>query len=281
MSKNLSLNCGGHLVSLEKPLVMGVLNVTPDSFYDGGRYTGEEQVLEQTRRMLTEGASFIDVGGMSSRPGAEIISVEEELQRVIPVIKLVKKEFPEALISIDTIRGEVAREAAAAGAVMINDISAGKFDPEMFPAVAELGLPYVLMHMQGKPSDMQKSPQYENVTLEVLDFFIHQVGALRELGVKDIVLDPGFGFGKTVGHNYQLLRELEVFKMLDCPVLAGVSRKSMICKVLGVKPAEALNGTTAVNTLALLKGAHILRVHDVKEAREAIKIVEAFGESEK
>ena len=276
MTKNFTLNCGGRLVSLEKPLVMGVLNVTPDSFYDGGRYTAEEQVLEQTRRMLEEGAAFIDVGGMSSRPGAQIISIEEELQRVIPVIKLIKKHFPEALISIDTIRGQVARQAADAGAVMINDISAGKFDPVMFPTVAELGLPYVLMHMQGKPADMQKDPVYENVTLEVLDFFIRQVGTLRELGVKDIILDPGFGFGKTVAHNYQLLRDLAVFNMLDCPTLAGVSRKSMICKVLGVKPAEALNGTTAVNTLALLGGAHILRVHDVKEAREAIEIVSAF-----
>lgn len=279
MSLPLTLNCAGTLVSLDQPAIMGILNVTPDSFYDGGNYQSDVAVLKQTERMLAEGADFIDVGGMSSRPGAELINEEEELRRVIPVIEAIKKNFPDALISVDTVRSMVAREAAQSGAVMINDISAGKFDEDMFETVAALQLPYVLMHMQGQPSNMQNHPDYSQVTTDVLDFLIQKVGALRKLGVVDIIVDPGFGFGKTVEHNYRLLHDLEAFKILDCPILVGISRKSMICKVLGVSPTGALNGTTALHAIALLNGAHLLRVHDVKEALETVRLVSAYTKS--
>ena len=274
MSPTLSINCGGTLLSLDKPRVMGILNVTPDSFYDGGKYTSDRAIMNQVERMLSEGADLIDVGGMSSRPGAVLIDEELEVKRVIPVIRSILTHFPNTLISVDTVRSSVAREAAAAGAVMINDISAGKFDAKMCSTVAELQLPYVLMHMQGSPEDMQHNPEYSQVTVEVLDFFIQKLGELRALGVKDVILDPGFGFGKTVAHNYQLLTNLSAFSMLDCPVLAGLSRKSMICKVLEVNPSKALNGTTALHMVALQNGARLLRVHDVKEARETISLFE-------
>jgi len=274
MSTTLSINCGGTLLSLDKPRVMGILNVTPDSFYDGGKYTSDRAIMNQVERMLSEGADLIDVGGMSSRPGAVLIDEELEVKRVIPVIRSILTHFPNTLISVDTVRSSVAREAAAAGAVMINDISAGKFDAKMCSTVAELQLPYVLMHMQGSPEDMQHNPEYSQVTVEVLDFFIQKLGELRALGVKDVILDPGFGFGKTVAHNYQLLTNLSAFSMLDCPVLAGLSRKSMICKVLEVNPSKALNGTTALHMVALQNGARLLRVHDVKEARETISLFE-------
>ena len=274
MSTTLSINCGGTLLSLDKPRVMGILNVTPDSFYDGGKYTSDRAIMNQVERMLSEGADLIDVGGMSSRPGAVLIDEELEVKRVIPVVRSILTHFPNTLISVDTVRSSVAREAAAAGAVMINDISAGKFDAKMCSTVAELQLPYVLMHMQGSPEDMQHNPEYSQVTVEVLDFFIQKLGELRALGVKDVILDPGFGFGKTVAHNYQLLTNLSAFSMLDCPVLAGLSRKSMICKVLEVNPSKALNGTTALHMVALQNGARLLRVHDVKEARETISLFE-------
>lgn len=274
MSTTLSINCGGTLLSLDKPRVMGILNVTPDSFYDGGKYTSDRAIMNQVERMLSEGADLIDVGGMSSRPGAVLIDEELEVKRVIPVVRSILTHFPNTLISVDTVRSSVAREAAAAGAVMINDISAGKFDAKMCSTVAELQLPYVLMHMQGSPEDMQHNPEYSQVTVEVLDFFIQKLGELRALGVKDVILDPGFGFGKTVAHNYQLLTNLSAFSILDCPVLAGLSRKSMICKVLEVNPSKALNGTTALHMVALQNGARLLRVHDVKEARETISLFE-------
>lgn len=274
MSTTLSINCGGTLLSLDKPRVMGILNVTPDSFYDGGKYTSDRAIMNQVERMLSEGADLIDVGGMSSRPGAVLIDEELEVKRVIPVVRSILTHFPNTLISVDTVRSSVAREAAVAGAVMINDISAGKFDAKMCSTVAELQLPYVLMHMQGSPEDMQHNPEYSQVTVEVLDFFIQKLGELRALGVKDVILDPGFGFGKTVAHNYQLLTNLSAFSMLDCPVLAGLSRKSMICKVLEVNPSKALNGTTALHMVALQNGARLLRVHDVKEARETISLFE-------
>lgn len=278
MSYPLSLNCRGTLLTLDQPRIMGILNVTPDSFYDGGKFDKDQAWLSHVERMLDEGADLIDVGGMSSRPGADLISEEEELKRVIPVVKGILKNFPQALVSVDTIRSAVARQAADEGAVMVNDISAGKFDPEMFSTVAELKLPYVLMHMQGEPSTMQKDPKYRKVTLDVLDFLIQKVGQLRELGVADIVIDPGFGFGKTVAHNYRLLRDLASFEMLDCPILVGASRKSMICRVLGVSPEHALNGTTAVHALALLNGANLLRVHDVRQAVEVIQIMDAYAQ---
>jgi dihydropteroate synthase len=268
----LTLNCRGRLLSLEEPVVMGILNVTPDSFFDGGRYNSKDDVLRQTERMLEEGAAIIDIGGMSSRPGAELIAVEEEMQRVLPPIQAIASAFPKAIVSIDTVRSQVAREAVEAGASIVNDISAAAFDEAMYPTVAALGVPYVLMHMQGSPKTMQRHPEYEDVVQEVLDFLIAEIGKLRALDVKDIVLDPGFGFGKTVAHNYQLLKQMHVFGITELPVLAGLSRKSMINKVLKTKPEHALNGTTALNMVALQQGAKILRVHDVRPAVETIKL---------
>lgn len=267
-----TLNCNGQILSLIEPLIMGIVNVTPDSFYDGGVHTEEKKMLTKVEQMLLAGASIIDVGGMSSRPGAEIISVEEELKRVIPAITAINKRFPDALISIDTIHGRVAKEAVAVGSSIINDISAGKADSSMYPTVAELGVPYILMHMKGQPKNMQQQAKYEDVRTEVLDFFIQEIGDLRKLGVKDIIVDPGFGFGKSLSHNYQLLKYLHIFKVLDVPILAGLSRKSMIYKALDITAAEALNGTSVLNMIALQQGASILRVHDVKEAKETIQL---------
>ncbi len=267
-----TINCRGQLLDLSSPVVMGILNLTPDSFFDGGKYSNTDAALGQVEKMLSEGAAIIDVGGMSSRPGAVLISEEEELGRVLPVVESIVQQFPHAIISVDTFRAAVAKQSVAAGASIINDIYAGRFDEMMFETVASLGTPYIMMHMQGEPSNMQKAPTYEDVTLEVLDFFIPKIGQLRSLGVKDIVLDPGFGFGKTVAHNYQLLNNLHVFRMTDLPILAGISRKSMICKVLGVKPEQALNGTTALHMVALQQGARLLRVHDVKEAVETVQL---------
>lgn len=268
----LTLNCRGRLLSLDEPVVMGILNVTPDSFFDGGRYNSTDDALRQAERMLEEGAAIIDIGGMSSRPGSELIGVEEELQRVLPPIEAVASTFPETIISIDTVRSQVARQAVEAGASIVNDISAAAFDEALYPTVAELGVPYILMHMQGSPKTMQRNPEYEDVVREVLDFIIAEVGKLRALDVKDIVIDPGFGFGKTVEHNYQLLKQMHVFALTELPILAGLSRKSMINKVLKTKAAHALNGTTALNMVALQQGAKILRVHDVRPAVETIKL---------
>lgn len=267
-----TINCNGQLIDLSEPIIMGVLNVTPDSFFDGGKYENVKALLNQVRKMIEEGATIIDVGGMSSRPGAEIITIEEELNRVIPVIEQIKEHFPNVIISIDTVHSEVVRQSVAAGASIINDISAGTIDDQMFATVAKLNVPYVLMHMQGKPKNMQQKPDYEDVTKYVLNFFIEKIGELRALGVKDIILDPGFGFGKTIQHNYQLLQNFTIFKILDLSLLAGVSRKSMIYKVLDTTPQEALNGTSVLNTIALERGAKILRVHDVKEAKETITL---------
>lgn len=267
-----TLRCGHQLLDLSEPQVMGILNITPDSFFDGGKYQSVQAAVDRAGRMLEEGAAILDVGGMSSRPGAEIIEPEEELERVLPVLDGLHAAFPQAPLSIDTIRAEVARQAVRAGACMINDISAGRYDPGLFAAVAELNVPYILMHMQGDPKTMQRGPAYKDVVLEVLDFFLENVAKLRALGVVDILLDPGFGFGKTVAHNYRLLQELRTFQMLDCPILAGLSRKSMICRVLEVAPAQALNGTTALHMVALQQGARLLRVHDVREARQVIRL---------
>lgn len=269
----MTLHCKGRLLDLSEPIVMGILNITPDSFFDGGKFTDENALLRQAEKMLREGASLLDLGGASSRPGAEIIPESEEIARVIPAIETLLKNFPEALLSVDTWRAGVAQNAVEAGACIVNDISAGNLDPKMLDTVAALRTPYVLMHMQGSPDSMQQNPQYESIVTEVLDFFIQKIALLRSLGVKDIVLDPGFGFGKTVEHNYALLRNLQVFQNgLDLPVLAGISRKSMICKPLGIKPADALNGTSALHMVALQQGVRILRVHDVREAMEVIKL---------
>lgn len=271
----MTLNCRGQLLDLSRPVVMGILNATPDSFFDGGRHAGTSAALKQADKMLAEGAVILDVGGASSRPGAREVSEKEELERVIPVIEVIKSHFSEVIVSVDTWRAGVAREAVAAGASMVNDISAGKLDAGLYETMAGLDVPYILMHMQGMPANMQQNPHYDDVVTEVLDFFIRETEQLRALGVKDIVLDPGFGFGKTVEHNYQLLKNLHVFgRVTGLPVLAGISRKSMVCKVLKVNPDHALNGTTALHMIALQQGARILRVHDVKEAMEVIRLWE-------
>lgn len=268
-----TLNCKGRLLVAKSPLVMGIINATPDSFFQGSRHTGVDAILGQAEKMIREGAEIIDVGGQSTRPGSEQIDVAEETKRVLPAIEALSKNFPEAFISIDTYYSSVAKEAVSAGASIVNDISAGSIDGEMIETVAKLQTPYVLMHMRGIPNSMQQNPSYENVSREVLDFFIHKLPLLRQKGITDIIVDPGFGFGKTITHNFELLKNLSIFKMLDCPLLLGISRKSTIYKTLGTTVEEALNGSTVLNTIGLMKGADILRVHDVKEAREAVKLV--------
>jgi dihydropteroate synthase len=268
-----SLNCKGKLLDLSYPVVMGILNVTPDSFYDGGKLIDEVAVLKQAETMLLQGAAILDIGGASTRPGAVVVNEAEELQRVLPTLEVLIKNFPEALFSVDTWRAGVALAAVEAGAGIVNDISAGSLDPKFLKTVADLGVPYILMHMQGTPAIMQKNPHYEDVVTEVLDFFIEKIAILRGLGLKDIVLDPGFGFGKTIAHNFTLLKNLQAFQnVLGLPVLIGISRKSMVCKPLEIMPSEALNGTSALHMVALQQGASILRVHDVREAIEVIKL---------
>jgi len=274
-------------LSLASPAVMGILNVTPDSFYDGGKYfsltlggrAGEGAFLLHAEKMIAEGADIIDIGACSTRPNAKEVSEEEELRRLIPAIKLVRNKFPDVIISADTFRSRVAEEAVNAGADMINDVSGGsviaseaKQSQSMFETIAKLKVPYVLMHIQGTPQTMQKNPQYKDVVKDVKEYFSFKVGKLKSFKVEQIILDVGFGFGKTVEHNYTLLKHLAEFKEFGLPILAGISRKSMLNKALGTKPEEALNGTTAANTIALMNGANILRVHDVKEAKEALKI---------
>lgn len=272
-----TLQCGGKLVDLATPKVMGILNLTPDSFYDGGHFLADDgAILRQVEKMLTEGAAFVDVGGQSTRPGAETVGAADEAKRVVDKIWLIKRNFPDCLVSVDTFWADVARQAVEAGATLVNDVSAGKMDGAMYETVASLGVPYVLMHMQGTPSTMQQAPSYHDILIEILDFFIAEVGKLRNLGVKDILLDPGFGFGKTVAHNYALLKNLHALRVVGLPILVGVSRKSMICKTLGVSPKNALNGTTALHMVALQQGAKILRAHDVREAVEVIKIWEVM-----
>lgn len=263
------------------PLIMGILNVTPDSFFDGGKFTSEIQWLEHTQQMIDEGADIIDIGAYSTRPGATNVSEQDEMERLVNVIKSVRKQFPELLISADTFRASIASKAIDAGANIINDISGGTMDDMMFSTIAKLNVPYILMHIQGTPQTMQQNPHYENVTEDVFAFFTSKLKELKELGVSKVILDPGFGFGKTLEHNYQLLENLEKFNSIGLPVLVGFSRKSMICKLLKIKPEEALNGTSVLNTIALEKGAKILRVHDVKEAKEAVMIVEYFKKVKK
>jgi dihydropteroate synthase len=269
-----TLNCNGHLLDISDPIVMGVLNITPDSFYEESRVQSAENMLKKAEKMLYDGATILDIGGMSSRPGATIISEKEELSRVIPAIETVIRYFPKAVISVDTLRANVAKKSIEAGASIINDISGGNFDKAMFQTVADLkNVPYILMHMKGDtPKTMQKQAQYEDITLEIMDFFIEKLGILRGLAVKDIIIDVGFGFGKTIEHNFTLLKKLHVFKMLEVPILTGLSRKSMIWKTLNIPPDDALNGTSALHMIALQQGSKILRVHDVKEAIEVIKL---------
>lgn len=269
-----TINCRGKLVDLSQPVIMAILNITEDSFYKGSRFTEPQLIVDQAGKMLTDGALILDIGGMSSRPGAKIISEEEELDRVIPVIDLIYQTYPEAIISVDTIRAKVAEQAVAVGAAIINDISAGRIDPNMYATAAQLQVPYVLMHMQKRPENMQHDPIYEDVVQEVLDFMIKEVAELQGLGIKDIIIDPGFGFGKSVAHNYELLRSMHVFQILDQPILAGISRKSMIYKPLNISPDDALNGTSTLHLAALQQGARVLRVHDVAPAVEVIRLFE-------
>jgi dihydropteroate synthase len=273
-STNKTLNVNGRLIMLDPPRVMGILNVTPDSFYDGGKFKSDREILLQVEKMVRENADFIDVGGYSTRPGAEEISVNEELNRSVGTISLIRRRFPDAILSIDTFRSEVAQKAIDAGASIINDISGGELDPDMFQMAARLKVPYILMHMRGNPKTMNALTHYDNLLKEVLDFLQSRLQTLTKLGVKDVIVDPGFGFAKTREQNFQLLHELDKLGILGRPVLAGLSRKSMVWKTLDQKPEEALNGTTALNTIALLKNASILRVHDVKEAVEAVKLVQ-------
>ncbi len=270
----MTINCKGNLVDLSSPKVMGILNITPDSFYDGGKYKNESEILNQVEKMLFEGATFIDVGAYSSKPGANHISEKEELKRIIPVIDLLIKKIPEIIISVDTFRSKIALETVNSGAAIINDISGGKMDDKMFETVANLEVPYILMHMLGTPQNMQNNPVYKDVVQDIISFFAAQTFKLRQLKLNDVIIDVGFGFGKTIGHNFEILKNLSLFKSLDAPILAGVSRKSMLYKTLDISAQEALNATTSANTIALLNGASILRVHDVKEATEAVKIVE-------
>lgn len=275
----MTINCRGTLLDVSSPIVMGILNVTPDSFYEGSRMTTEHKVRAQVEKMLEEGARIIDIGGASSRPGADFVSVEEELSRVIPMIDLLVKHYPEALLSIDTYRGEVAKESIDSGIHLINDISASSIDETLLDVVAASKVPYVLMHMQGTPQNMQTEPNYDSVVVEVLDFLVQKIALLKSKGIQDIVIDPGFGFGKTIAHNYQLLNHLSVYKRLGMPILAGLSRKSMIWKVLNNTPQEALQGTTALHVIALQNGANILRVHDVRPAVEAIQLMQVLDDN--
>ena len=268
----MTINCKGQLIDLSTPKVMGILNVTPDSFYDGGSYKDERDILNQAKQMLAEGAAFIDIGGYSSRPGAEFVSENEELNRVIPVIKLILQHFPECLISIDTFRSTVAQKAIEAGAAIVNDISAGKLDDAMITTVGKLSVPYIMMHMRGTPKTMQQQTNYDDLIKDVLSYFAERIALAHKAQIKDIIIDPGFGFAKTLEQNYKMLNHFKLFKIADKPILAGVSRKSMIYKTLNTASVDALNGTTALHMVALENGAALLRVHDVKEAMECITL---------
>ena len=270
------LNCKGRLLVVDKPLVMGIINVTPDSFYPGSRFNVASEVLPTVENMIKEGASIIDVGGQSTRPGSQQLSEETELERVIGIIESIHFNFPNTILSVDTFHSKVAKEAVAAGASIVNDISAGSLDPNMISTVSSLNVPYVCMHMKGTPVTMQQHAQYENIALEVLDYSVKKIDQCRKAGIKDLIIDPGFGFAKTIEQNFTLLKQLTILRTLELPILVGLSRKSTVYKTLGVPVEESLNGTTTLNTIALLNGANILRVHDVKEAREAVVLVEKY-----
>ena len=280
--RSYSINCGGRLLSTEKPLVMGILNVTPDSFFDGGKYFNSvEAIKARAEQIITEGADIIDIGAYSTRPGAADVTQDEEWRRLALALDTVKKDYPEAIISVDTFRGEVARKCVQeGGAHIINDISAYTMDPDMLEAIVDLNVPYILMHIKGVPQTMQDDPQYATrATQEVIAFLSQKLGELSSRGVSDVIIDPGFGFGKTVADNYEIMADLQQFAIFERPILVGISRKSMIYKVLGGEPSDSLNGTTVLNTVALLAGADILRVHDVKECVEAVKIVDKLRQN--
>ena len=277
----MTLNCKGDLIDLTHPKVMGILNLTPDSFYDGGKFTDEKLILSQTEKMLTEGATFIDVGAYSSRPGADDVSEDEELKRILPIVQLLLREFPEIILSIDTFRSVVAQKCLEAGAAIINDISAGNLDEDMLPTIAKFRAPYIMMHMRGTPQNMKAQTQYENLLVDIIAYFSERIATARTFRIIDIVVDPGFGFAKTLNQNYELLSKLRLFENLDCPILAGLSRKSMIYKTLDITAKNALNGTTALNMAALMNGANILRVHDVKEAVECVALAKLLSENKR
>jgi dihydropteroate synthase len=276
-----TINCGGKLLVFAQPIVMGIINTTPDSFYSGSRQQAEKAVVTQAEKMLEDGAAIIDIGGQSTRPGATMVSAEEEGSRVVPAIEAILKRFPATIISIDTFHAKVAKHAISAGAGMINDVSGGMFDPYMLETVAASQVPYICMHNKGTAETMHKDPHYDDLIKEVLDYFIERIDACKKAGIKDIIIDPGFGFAKAIAHNFQLLQRLAVFKMLEKPLLLGLSRKSTIYKTLGITADEALNGTTVLHTIGLLNHAFILRVHDVKEAAETIKLVAAYKANSK
>ena len=271
-----SINCKGKLLSVDEPVIMGIINATPDSFYEGHLNMAPHDVLALAGKMITDGAAILDVGGLSTRPGSQSISVQEEADRVLPVIESIHTDYPEIILSIDTYNSAVAKAAIQQGASIINDISGGNLDTDMIDTAASLGVPYVCMHMKGTPATMQQEAVYKNVVQEVLDFFIAKIDACNKAGIKDVIIDPGFGFAKTIEHNFQLLKALAVLKITGKPILAGLSRKSTIYKTLGITATEALNGTTVLNTIALMNGASILRVHDVKQAVEAVKLFNAY-----
>lgn len=270
----MNISCKGKLIDLTTPKIMGILNLTPDSFYDGGLYNNTDSALAQTEKMLLEGATFIDIGGASSKPGTVEISIDEELARVLPVLEEIHKKFPETIISIDTYRSDVAKKAVEAGAAMVNDISGGNLDAKMLKTVGMLGVPYVAMHMLGKPENMQDKPSYNNILTHIRSFFASKIDTAHKAGIHDIIIDPGFGFGKNLEHNYSLLKNLSSIQIHGIPMLIGVSRKSMIHKLLQIEVTDALIGTTVLNTVALLQGTQILRVHDVKEAHQAVQLIE-------
>jgi dihydropteroate synthase len=272
------INCNGQLMDLSVPRVMGILNATPDSFFDGGRYVLENNIASRVEQIINEGADIIDVGAVSTRPGSEAVDEAEEIRRLDFAMKILRKIAPEAIVSVDTYRSGVVKFIHEKYRIdLINDISAGNFDQEMPQTAANLNLPYIIMHIQGTPRDMQQNPVYENITRDIIKFFAQKIQDFKLMGINDIIVDPGFGFGKTIAHNYELMNHLEDFRMLELPVLVGISRKSMIYKYLGTSPADALTGTTVLNTIALQKGANILRVHDVKEAVETVKILNKFN----
>ena len=268
----MTINCKGILVDLVTPKIMGILNVTPNSFFDGGKYKNETEILSQVEKMLLDGATFIDVGAYSSKPNAEFVSEQEEISRIVPVVNLILKHFPETIISIDTFRSEVAKASIESGAAIINDISAGNLDDKMLEIIAKYNVPYIMMHMRGNPQTMQTLTNYEDIVKEMLFYFSEKVAMARSFGINDLIIDPGFGFAKTIAQNYEVFQKMELFNMLELPLLIGVSRKSMIYKTLDTSIENALNGTTVLNTLALTKGAKILRVHDVKEAMECVTL---------
>lgn len=266
------MNCNGKLIDLKTPKVMGILNVTPNSFFDGGKFDGEKQILNQIQKILSEGADFVDIGAYSSKPNAEFVSESEEIARILPALKSVLKQFPDIIVSIDTFRSEVARQCLENGAAIINDISAGSLDFKMMETVAKHNVPYIMMHMRGTPNTMQTMTNYEDIVKEMIFYFSEKIALARSFGITDLIIDPGFGFAKTIEQNYEVLKKLELFEVLDLPLLAGLSRKSMIYKTLETTAENALNGTSVLNTIALSKGAAILRVHDVKEAVECVKL---------